>query len=165
MAAIEQCRTAALGGHVAACHDCSHTRIAYNSCRNRFIASAARARPPTLGWPHGRPPCDPSRITISSSRCRRRSLSRLFRRLPSDLPLRLPRHRPARRQRRSGTRADRRAPAARRDRHRPDDIRAAARQPTTCPHYGGLMAIVETFLPWTQPRAPPSGHAAVAITS
>ena len=35
MAAIEQCRTAALGGHVAACHDCGHTRIAYNSCRNR----------------------------------------------------------------------------------------------------------------------------------
>jgi hypothetical protein len=35
MSAIEQCRTAALGGHVAACQDCAHTRIAYNSCRNR----------------------------------------------------------------------------------------------------------------------------------
>ena len=35
MAAIERCRTAALGGHVAACGDCGHTRIAYNSCRNR----------------------------------------------------------------------------------------------------------------------------------
>jgi hypothetical protein len=35
MAAIEHCRTAALGGHVAACADCGHTRIAYNSCRNR----------------------------------------------------------------------------------------------------------------------------------
>jgi hypothetical protein len=35
MAAIEACRTAALGGHVAACADCSHTHIAYNSCRNR----------------------------------------------------------------------------------------------------------------------------------
>jgi hypothetical protein len=35
MSAIERCRTAALGGHVAACEDCSHTQIAYNSCRNR----------------------------------------------------------------------------------------------------------------------------------
>ncbi len=35
MSAIENCRTAALGGHVAACHDCAHIRIAYNSCRNR----------------------------------------------------------------------------------------------------------------------------------
>ena len=35
MAAIETCRTAALGGHVEACEDCGHTRIAYNSCRNR----------------------------------------------------------------------------------------------------------------------------------
>jgi Putative transposase/Transposase zinc-binding domain len=35
MSAIESCRTAALGGHVARCEDCSHTTIAYNSCRNR----------------------------------------------------------------------------------------------------------------------------------
>ncbi len=35
MAAIEHCRTAALGGHVEACEDCGHQRIAYNSCRNR----------------------------------------------------------------------------------------------------------------------------------
>ena len=35
MSAIESCRTAALGGHVAACEDCDHTQIAYNSCRNR----------------------------------------------------------------------------------------------------------------------------------
>src|ERR1700694_2672040 len=35
MTAIEICRTAALGGHVERCEDCSHTRIAYNSCRNR----------------------------------------------------------------------------------------------------------------------------------
>src|SRR5215204_4697755 len=35
MSAIERCRTAALGGHVARCEDCSHTQIAYNSCRNR----------------------------------------------------------------------------------------------------------------------------------
>jgi hypothetical protein len=35
MSAIESCRTAALGGHVAACQDCGHSHIAYNSCRNR----------------------------------------------------------------------------------------------------------------------------------
>jgi hypothetical protein len=35
MSAIESCRTAALGGHVARCHDCGYTTIAYNSCRNR----------------------------------------------------------------------------------------------------------------------------------
>jgi hypothetical protein len=35
MSAIERCRTAALGGHVAACAECAHTQIAYNSCRNR----------------------------------------------------------------------------------------------------------------------------------
>ncbi|NCF81435.1 MAG: IS91 family transposase, partial [Proteobacteria bacterium] len=35
MSAIERCRTAVLGGHVARCQDCAHTHIAYNSCRNR----------------------------------------------------------------------------------------------------------------------------------
>jgi Putative transposase/Transposase zinc-binding domain len=35
MSAIETCRTAALGGHVEACEDCGHSRIAYNSCHNR----------------------------------------------------------------------------------------------------------------------------------
>ncbi|WFU41065.1 IS91 family transposase (plasmid) [Bradyrhizobium sp. CB82] len=35
MSAIERCRTAALGGHVARCADCAYTTIAYNSCRNR----------------------------------------------------------------------------------------------------------------------------------
>jgi hypothetical protein len=35
MSAIEHCRTATLGGHVEACEDCGHWRIAYNSCRNR----------------------------------------------------------------------------------------------------------------------------------
>ena len=35
MSAIERCRTAVLGGHVARCEDCAHTLIAYNSCRNR----------------------------------------------------------------------------------------------------------------------------------
>ena len=35
MSAIENCRTAALGGHVERCEDCAYTTIAYNSCRNR----------------------------------------------------------------------------------------------------------------------------------
>jgi hypothetical protein len=35
MSAIQLCRTAALGGHVEVCEDCAHTRVAYNSCRNR----------------------------------------------------------------------------------------------------------------------------------
>jgi putative transposase/transposase-like zinc-binding protein len=35
MSAIERCRTAALGGHVARCGDCAHTVVAFNSCRNR----------------------------------------------------------------------------------------------------------------------------------
>jgi hypothetical protein len=35
MTAIESCRTAVLGGHVARCEDCAYTTIAYNSCRNR----------------------------------------------------------------------------------------------------------------------------------
>jgi len=47
MSAIEHCRTVALGGHVEACADCGHQRIAYNSCRNRHCpkcqGAAARA--------------------------------------------------------------------------------------------------------------------------
>jgi hypothetical protein len=37
MSAIERCRTAALGGHVARCENdrCARTVISYNSCRNR----------------------------------------------------------------------------------------------------------------------------------
>ena len=35
MSAIEQCRSAALGGHVLRCGACEHVDIAYNSCRNR----------------------------------------------------------------------------------------------------------------------------------
>src|SRR5512141_1629839 len=35
MSAIEQCRTAALGGHVLRCDGCGIDQIAYNSCRNR----------------------------------------------------------------------------------------------------------------------------------
>ncbi len=46
MSAIERCRTAALGGHVARCEDCDHTVIAFNSCRDRHCpkCQAAAAR-------------------------------------------------------------------------------------------------------------------------
>ncbi len=37
--AITQCRTAALGGHVEQCDRCGHTRVWYNSCRNRHCPS------------------------------------------------------------------------------------------------------------------------------
>jgi len=47
MNAIERCRTAALGGHVARCDDCAYEHIAYNSCRNRHCpkcqSTAAKA--------------------------------------------------------------------------------------------------------------------------
>ena len=32
MSAIEQCRTAALGGHALRCDACDHEEISYNSC-------------------------------------------------------------------------------------------------------------------------------------
>lgn len=35
LSALRRCRTAALGGHIDTCSVCSHTRISYNSCRNR----------------------------------------------------------------------------------------------------------------------------------
>jgi len=35
MSAIEQCRSAALGGHVLLCESCNEPQITYNSCRNR----------------------------------------------------------------------------------------------------------------------------------
>jgi len=46
MSAIERCRSVELGGHVLRCQACDHTKIAYNSCRNRHCpkcqASAAK---------------------------------------------------------------------------------------------------------------------------
>ncbi len=86
MSAIESCRTAVLGGHVAACEKCGHTYIAYNSCRNRHFgpcqmvgnAPNAKARWLKSVW---------SRSLMGWINCRPgfflpvRVLSRLFRRL------------------------------------------------------------------------------------
>jgi hypothetical protein len=47
MTAIERCRTAALGGHIEQCDQCSYQRNAYNSCRDRHCPkcqSLARAQ-------------------------------------------------------------------------------------------------------------------------
>lgn len=47
MRAIEQCRTAVLGGHVDECDQCGALRISYNSCRNRHCpkcGSLSKAR-------------------------------------------------------------------------------------------------------------------------
>src|SRR6202022_4163211 len=48
MSAIESCRTAALGGHVERCEDCSYTTIAYNSCRNRHCPKCQGSQ--ALAW-------------------------------------------------------------------------------------------------------------------
>ena len=72
MSAIEQCRSAALGGHVLRCWGCGADQVSYNSCRNR-TARSARAVPRNAGWTPVRPICCLWSITTSSSRCRRPS--------------------------------------------------------------------------------------------
>jgi hypothetical protein len=54
MNAIEDCRTAALGGHVARCEndDCGYTAIAYNSCRNRHCPKCQGSQ--ALAWMEAR---------------------------------------------------------------------------------------------------------------
>src|SRR5260370_41470672 len=54
MSAIERCRTAALGGHVARCENaaCGYTQIADNSCRNRHCPKCQGAASPR--WLVGR---------------------------------------------------------------------------------------------------------------
>jgi hypothetical protein len=56
MSAIEQCRSAALRGHVERCEDGGHSRIAYNSCRNRHCPKC-RGRRRGTGLPPARPIC------------------------------------------------------------------------------------------------------------
>ncbi len=43
MKAMETCRTAALGGHVERCQNCTHTRISYNSCRDRHCVKCQQS--------------------------------------------------------------------------------------------------------------------------
>src|SRR5260370_36907114 len=64
MSAIESCRTAALGGHVARCEECSHTHIAYNSCRDRHCPKCQGA--PAKEW---LPDREPQLLPRPSSPC------------------------------------------------------------------------------------------------
>ncbi len=48
MAAIEQCRTEALGGHVYTCPDCAMVRYCYHSCRNRHCPTCQQGQ--TQAW-------------------------------------------------------------------------------------------------------------------
>jgi hypothetical protein len=43
MSAIEQCRSAALGGHVLRCEGCGADQVSYNSCRNRHCPKCQSA--------------------------------------------------------------------------------------------------------------------------
>ena len=52
MSAIEQCRSAALGGHVLRCEDCATTQHAYNSCRNRHCPKCQSLK--RAAWIDGR---------------------------------------------------------------------------------------------------------------
>ena len=84
MSAIESCRTAALGGHVARCENCAHTHITYNSCRNRHCpkcqAIAAKEWLARLGKPN----YFPCPTTTSSSPCQPRSATSPTRTRPSS---------------------------------------------------------------------------------
>ena len=46
--AVQNCRTAVLGGHVEACDRCEHRQVAYNSCRNRHCPKCQG--PATARW-------------------------------------------------------------------------------------------------------------------
>lgn len=48
MSAIEQCRTAALGGHVLRCSGCANLEVSYNSCRNRHCPNVSGRRRASL---------------------------------------------------------------------------------------------------------------------
>ena len=43
MSAIENCRTASMGGHLLHCHNCGEVEISYNSCRNRHCPKCQSA--------------------------------------------------------------------------------------------------------------------------
>ena len=55
MSAIERCRTAALGGHVARCEDCALRQSSPTTAAATGIARSARASPPGNGSPRARP--------------------------------------------------------------------------------------------------------------
>ncbi|MER9902715.1 transposase [Mesorhizobium sp. M0130] len=72
--AIELCRTAALGGHVEACDQCGHRRIAFNSCRDRPLPPLPIAGPRTMAGGSSRRASRhgilPRRLHAAGARCR-----------------------------------------------------------------------------------------------
>ena len=83
MSAIERCRTAAPGGHVARCENagCGHTIVAYNSCRNRHCPKCQGLRRGS-GWKSARRSFCPCRTFMWSTRCPRPSPPLLIRTRP-----------------------------------------------------------------------------------
>jgi hypothetical protein len=52
LAAVEHCRTAALGGHVGRCDSCGHEEISYNSCRSRHCPKCMVSARERFNDPH-----------------------------------------------------------------------------------------------------------------
>src|ERR1700674_4689621 len=73
MSAIESCRTAALGGHVARCDDCAHIDIAYNSCLMGKFRNGELEHSWAGDWQRfrRRPPRRPAVVLRLSCRARR----------------------------------------------------------------------------------------------
>lgn len=72
MGAIERCRTAALGGHVARCADCAMSTSPTTHAAIGTAQNVSRV-PPKLGWQHVRLNCCLCGVFILSSRCPDRS--------------------------------------------------------------------------------------------
>ena len=83
MSAIERCRTAALGGHVARCEDCAHTDDRLQLLPQPALPEVPGRGGPATGWPSARPSCCRCRTSTSCSRCRRRSPTSPIRTRPS----------------------------------------------------------------------------------
>lgn len=143
MTAIEICRTAALGGHVEACDQCGHRRIAYNSCRDRHCPrcqSLAREQ-----WLEDRrAELLELNISMSSSHCRRISQPSPTRKRRSSTDA-FSRHR-----RDAAHHCQRSQTSRRRDRV------LAGRHPMDCRQTGLLLADPRalTFLPPLIPATP-----------
>ena len=68
LTAIEQCRTATLGGHVEQCDHCGHRRVWYNSCRKPALSALPLVAGPPPSGSNGAAQtcCPPSNFTSSS---------------------------------------------------------------------------------------------------
>ena len=75
MRAIERCRTAALGGHVARCENetCAHTSHRLQQLPQPALPEVSGRGCHASGWPSARPSSCRCRTFMSCSRCRRKS--------------------------------------------------------------------------------------------